>query len=137
MIETLRGQQVEAQMSHECTEMTVTAALHAFMTGKTELLSRRARRNYEDVLELIDEYLANHGVTSIDFVTSPARHPKADTAGVDRVLALLDDFEDDYLIAELEAEREFLRVAEYVIRDVVRWLRGRWIRRPRQIEAVA
>jgi len=125
-------------MSREITVMTVCAALDAFLVGKSELLNRRARRNYEDVLELIDEYLGNQGITAIDFVTtSDGRSRPTGVASVDRVLTLLDDFEDEFLIAELQAQREFLRVAEYVIRDVVRWLRGRWIRRPRKVDQVA
>ncbi len=124
-------------MSREYTELTVTDALAAFFKGRADSLNRRSRRNYEDVLELVDEYLSNQGITGIDFVTSTdGRARKPGVASVDRVLTLLDDFEDEFLIAEIDAEREFLRVAEYVTRDLVRWLRGRWIRRPR-VGAVA
>ncbi len=123
-------------MSQEFTELTVTEALAAFLKGRAESLNRRSLRNYEDVLELVDEYLINLDISGIDFVTSTdGRARKPGVASVDRVLAVLDDFEDEFLIAEIGAEREFLRIAEFVTRDLIRWLRGRWLRRPRQVGA--
>lgn len=105
-------------MTQELTNITITKAFADFLGGKGDTLTRRAQRNYTEVLDLLGEFLEEHGITEMGAT------PRRGAGTIDQVLALIDEFDDDYLVSTIKAEREFLRQAGVVSRDLCRWLKN-------------
>lgn len=128
-------------MTQDTTIITIKKACAEFMGAKAEGLTRRALRNYQEVLDLWAEFLDDRGIDLLDLGGSPAAGArKAATASVEQVLGLLDEFNDDYLVSVVKAERDFLRSAGVVCRDFGRWLKSlthRPTRRPDEAAASA
>ncbi|MEZ4448696.1 MAG: hypothetical protein R3B09_04385 [Nannocystaceae bacterium] len=117
------------------TTITIKKACAEFLGARAEGLTRRALRNYQEVLDLWVEFLDDHGIGSIDLVASTATGRKTGT--VEQVLGLLDEFNDDYLVTVVKAERDFLRSAGVVSRDFSRWLKSLTSRPSRRADEAA
>lgn len=113
-------------MIHDITTITIKKACAEFLSAKSEGLTRRALRNYQEVLDLWAEFLDDHGIGHIDLglAVAPVGARKASVASVEQVLGLLDEFNDDYLVSVVKVERDFLRSAGVVSRDFSRWLKS-------------
>ncbi|HRI07371.1 MAG TPA: hypothetical protein PKW35_06120 [Nannocystaceae bacterium] len=110
-------------MTHEQTTMTIKKALAEFVSAKADGMTRRALRNYQEVLDIFAEFLEARGITSVEW--GPGATPAAGrkrSATVDQIIGLFDDFNESYLVKTVEAEREFLRSAALTCRDLGRWL---------------
>ena len=120
-------------MNHELTTMTIKKALAEFVSAKADGMTRRALRNYEEVLDLFAEFLETRGITAVEW--GPGATPAAGkkrSATVDQLIGLFDDFNEGYLVKTVEAEREFLRAAAITCRDLGRWLQSLGQRPPRR-----
>lgn len=100
--------------------MTISTTFRQFLQARHITLTKRSQKTYSEVLDLFENYLQHLGVTQTN-----ALHTNLETT-----IAALEDFMDDYLISVLHAEKDFLRSAEVVIRDLHKWLRGQ--RKPQQ-----
>ena len=100
--------------------ITVHDAFEDFLRAKGDGLTPRALRNYREVLDLFAEFLDERGLGSFSPGPSSAAH-------IEEILDLVDEFNDDYLVGTIQAERDFLRTAGLVSRDLSRWLRNRSI----------
>jgi hypothetical protein len=98
--------------------ITVNDAFEDFLRVKGDGLTRRAHRNYREVLDLFAEFLDDRGLGSFSQGPSSAAH-------IEEILDLVDEFNDEYLVGTIQAERDFLRTAGLVTRDLSRWLRNR------------
>jgi hypothetical protein len=117
-------------MTQEATIITIKKACAEFLSARAEGLTRRALRNHQEVLDLWVEFLDDRGIGSID-LGPPAANARR-TASLEQINGLLDDFNDDYLVAVIKAERDFLRTAGAVTRDFSRWLKALTTRQGRQ-----
>lgn len=110
-------------MNHELTTKSMKKVLAEFVSTKAAGMTRRALRNYEEVLDLFGEFLEERGVTTLEWGAAPAAPvTKKRGATVEQVIALFDDFNEVYLVSTVKAEREFLRAAALTCRDLGRWL---------------
>lgn len=109
-------------MTQERTIITTKKACAEFLNARAEGLTRRTLRTYQEVLDLWVEYLDDRGIATIDLTASTAAGRRTGT--IEQVLALLDEFNDDYLVSAVRAERDFLRSAGLVSRDFSRWLKS-------------
>ncbi len=100
--------------------ITVSDAFDDFLRVKGEGLTRRAQRNYREVLDLFAEFLDERGLGSFSRGPSSAAH-------IEEILDLVDEFNEEYLVGTIQAERDFIRTAGLVSRDLSRWLRNRSI----------
>ncbi|MCA9634909.1 MAG: hypothetical protein KC420_02635 [Myxococcales bacterium] len=117
-------------MTQELTTITITKAFAEFMAAKGETLTRRALRNYSEVLDLLVEFLDDKGISSVELVA-----PRRGGATIEQMLGFIDDFNDDYLVNTVKAERDFLRNAGQVSRDLGRWLKNLSARHKKGAEA--
>jgi len=106
----------------------VTDAFEDFLKVRSAGLTRRASRSYRDVLDLFAEFLDDRGLGS--FSQGPTG-----AAQLQEILDLVDEFNEEYLVSTIKAERDFLRIAGQVCRDLTRWLKnqgptGRMLRGP-------
>ncbi len=118
-------------MSREATIRPLSTLLVRFFATREDKLTRRAARLHREVLDHLCEYLENLGIDQVDL--EPA-DPRGDTVpgipwlgscvDVETMIALLDDFQEDYLVHNVNAERTFLRVADAALRNLTRWLRS-------------
>jgi 16S rRNA G527 N7-methylase RsmG len=97
--------------------ITTSVAFEDFLKAKADGLTRRALRNYREVLDLLVEFLDDNGIETIT-------EGPAGAAGIAEILELVDEFNDDYLVSTINAERDFLRTAGQVSRDLSRWLKN-------------
>lgn len=95
----------------------VNDAFEDFLKIKGEGLTRRAQRNYRDVLDLFAEFLDERGLGS--FSQGPSG-----VSQLEEIIDLVDEFNDEYLVGTINAERDFLRIAGQVTRDLSRWLKN-------------
>ena len=108
--------------------ITVTDAFEDFLKAKGNGLTPRTRRNYRDVLDLFAEFLDERGLGSFSQGPSGA-------ARIEEILDLQDEFNDDYLVNTIQVERDFLRIAVQVSRDLSSWLKNKTS--PRLIRSTA
>lgn len=94
-----------------------------FLEAKSDGLTRRTARKYAEVLALLEEFLEDHGITAIELGSQGASVLR-DT------LELIEEFNDEYLVRTIDAERDFLRVASAASRDLSRWLKVRTLKNP-------
>jgi len=94
-----------------------------FLKAKSDALTRRTARKYAEVLALLEEFLEDHAITMIE------RGPQG-ASTLRTTLRLIEEFNDDYLIRTIQAERDFLRVASATTRDLSRWLKTHATRSP-------
>ena len=85
-------------------------------------LAPRSKRRLATILELLDTYLAELGVTSVDFRVSAPHGAVRGVVSVDTLMLQLDGFDADYLRSALGGERELLRLAASVACDLTHWL---------------
>ncbi len=98
--------------------ITITDAFEDFLSVKGDGLTPRALRNYRDVLDLFAEFLDERGLGSFSQGPSGATQ-------IEEILDLQDEFNDEYLVSTIQAERDFLRIAVQVSRDLSRWLKNK------------
>ena len=111
-------------MTDQLNSISITQAFDDFLGLKADDLTRRTLRKYGEVLGLLREFLEEHGVTTLE------RGPKGATA-LREILKLIEIYNDEYLIQEIDAERDFLRVAAAATAELSRWLKSQgWARRP-------
>ncbi|MCA9690297.1 MAG: hypothetical protein R3A51_19880 [Nannocystaceae bacterium] len=108
---------------------SIRETLQQFLQQRNADLNKRTRKNYEEVLELVEEYFDELHVRAIDLRTTPEGPLGSGVITIGKMLEHLDDFEDAYLIGRIGAERDFVRVAAFVVRDLTRWVRGRRLTR--------
>ncbi len=118
-------------MSREATTRPVTTLLTRFFSTREDKLTRRAARLHGEVLDHLREYLENLGIDQVDLEpvdprgdTVPGIPWLSSSVDVETLVALLDDFQEDYLVHHVNAERTFLRVADAALRNLTRWLRS-------------
>jgi len=108
-------------MTEHLNAISITQTFDDFMTAKVDEFTRRTLRKYGEVLSLLAEFLEDHGFTTIE------RGPQG-AATLTDIIELIEEFNDDYLVREIDAERDFLRVATAASRDITRWLRTKTMR---------
>ena len=94
--------------------MTTSTTFRQFIQARQITLTKRSQKTYAEVLDLFDHYLQHLGLNKANGLQ----------ANLEPTITALENFMDDYLIAVLNAEKDFLRSAEVVIRDLHKWLRG-------------
>lgn len=110
-------------MTDQLNSISITQAFDDFLGLKADDLTRRTLRKYGEVLGLLGEFLEEHGVTTLE------RGPKG-AAALREILQLIEVYNDEYLIQEIDAERDFLRVAATATGELGRWLKSQgWARR--------
>ncbi|MCA9718895.1 MAG: hypothetical protein H6713_17025 [Myxococcales bacterium] len=82
----------------------------------------------QEVIDLLDEYFHSAGVRIVDIRRNAPKSKQRGVITIERAVQFLEDFEDDYLIRTIDADREFIRRAEHVVRGFMRWIRGQEIR---------
>lgn len=111
-------------MTDHLNAISITQTFDDFIVAKADELTRRTLRKYGEVLSLLGEYLEDHGITTIE------RGPQG-AATIKDILELIEEFNDDYLIRVIDAERDFLRSATSMSRELSRWLRTKRMSRQR------
>ena len=99
-----------------------------FSNLRTAGMNRRGRHNFMEIIDSLSEYFEECNVEVVNLARGALNQPRRRVFSCARVLEMLDDFEDDYLISTLDADPEFMRRASYVVRDFTRWLRGQVVR---------
>lgn len=87
-------------------------------------LAPRGKRRLERLLEHVEAYLQERGVTSVDLRERAPTGVVRGVASIDAVLTALDDFDERYLVT-VGASRELMRVAASTICDLTHWLHQR------------
>ncbi|MCB9751601.1 MAG: hypothetical protein H6713_16630 [Myxococcales bacterium] len=117
-------------MSREATIHALSSLFARFFDARRGSLTRRAARLHAEVLDHLREYLDTLGIRQVDLKpvdpsgdTLPGIPWLGQSVDVDTLIALFDDFQEDYLVHNVNAERTFLRVADVTLRGLSRWLR--------------
>ncbi|MCB9749999.1 MAG: hypothetical protein H6713_08355 [Myxococcales bacterium] len=99
--------------------------LHQYELFRRRSLTPGGRRRLIEIIDLLELYLEERGVHVIDTRAEASPGIIHGVASLATVLALIDDFADDYLADTVRAEPTLIRLGYAVARDVARWLRGK------------
>ncbi len=109
-------------------QQPIDELLRRFTTFRGRDLRRRGLQNLQEVIDLLQEYFDEAGVNALDIRRDAPGAKRRGVITIERAVQYLDDFEDDYLIRVIDADREFIRRAEPIVRGFTRWIRGQAVR---------
>ncbi len=101
---------------------TIEDLIYEFKAQHAAILGRRSRGLHNDALSLLLEFDDDNGVKGVAADGGPRRRGYV---SIKRILRMISEFEDEYLIEAAGEDREFLRIADAATRAFARWLRRR------------